>query len=185
MVPIFPFHHVPFAQDGLAVRSRSGLLSIEAHYMSSYALAITGSSWAGLRAASAAAAGEDLLRSIDTWLERVEANTIPGSTLGLYLLNKAIWAVLELAKRTLGITLIAGVTLIDGLAWMLMRATALATEVGKTVLRLLESAMRFLGRTMVAGAELTAQFISYVLGLLMRPLAAKAYIALERAHRSS
>jgi len=179
MVPIFPFRHAATTADGVRVGSGHGLIAINAHYMSAYRPAVGGHSWRALQAASP---DLDSRLSVDYWLDRAAENvSFPGSTFAFYALDRALRLILKATEVVLGTTVVAAATLLDRLATLLHRAAMLSLELGERIMSLLSYVLRFTGRTMATGAQLTVAFIAWVLGLLIRPLAAAAQICLSRA----
>lgn len=179
MVPIFPFRHAATTSDGVRVGSGHGLIAIDAHYMSAYAPAVGSHSWRALQAASN---DVDSRLSVDHWLDRAAQNvSFPGSSIAFYALERALRLLLQAAAAVIGTTAVAAATLLDRLATLLHRAAMLSLELGERVMGLLSYVLRFTGRTLAAGVQLTTAFIAWVLGMLIRPLAAAAQICLSRA----
>jgi len=178
MVPLHPLRHAPAPGDGVRVRTPHGLVSIDAHLMRAYTSAVSNQTWPQLSVASRDL--EDLL-TVDHWIQRATENTrFPGSSYALYALGWALKGLLDMARDQLGAAIVAHMTLLDRLAWLLHRAAEASLALGERLLALMRAVLRFAGRTLAAGATLSAAFISYVLGLLIRPLAAIAHMALER-----
>lgn len=177
MVPVFPFRHAPNPGDGIRVGGSAGGISIGAHYMSSYGPLVAGHTWLGLERAGA---DMENRRSVDYWLDRAAENCrIPGGALALWTLGRALQGLLRLAGRLLGLAIVGAATLIDTLAAMLARAAELSRAVSGAVQRFMETVFRWTGRTLARGANLTATFLTYVIGLVLRPLSAMARRALN------
>lgn len=178
MVPIYPFRHAPLRSNGIRVPSRHGIISVEAHFMSSYTPVVENQSWSALQAASADVVN---FRSVDYWLDRASQNiSFPGSTVAFYALEQALNVLLRSAEVILGTAIVGAATLLDQLAVLLYRAALLSARLGQQVLDLLTSVLRFAGRTVSTGVQLTTSFISWVLGLLFSSLTATARRCLDR-----
>jgi hypothetical protein len=178
MVPIFPFRHAPMPGDGIVVRSEHGMVSIEAHFMSTYGPAVKDRTWDALLAASSQRAHQ---LSVSQWLDFAsEHSVIPGSTLALHALAYALEGIVEIAKRQLGLAVTLNLTLLDSLAWLLVEAAQMASAIGARVMTLMRTILRFAGSAASVPAELTARFVRWVLGLLLRPMAAIAQRAFQR-----
>jgi len=95
-------------------------------------------------------------------------------------LSYALRGIVELVQRSLGLTVTAGLTLLDGLAWLLVQAARSVAALGARITTLLGTILRFAGNFSAVPGNLTAQFIRHVLGLLLRPLAAIARRAFTR-----
>jgi pimeloyl-ACP methyl ester carboxylesterase len=183
MVPIHPYRHVPRPGEGISVRTNHGVLSIDAHFMSSYGPAVKDRSWDQLLSASRE---QQAAMSVDRWLDfAAQHSVIPGSSLALHALAYALRGVIALAERTFGLTLVGGLTLLDGLAWLLERAARLTVAIGERVLALMRTILRFAGVVSVEATDLSARFIRFVLGLLLRPLGQVARRAFARIEQGA
>jgi hypothetical protein len=181
MVPLFPFLHAPHSSDGIRVGGTSLGVSVDDHvmptgYMSKIAHNAT---WQLLRRSGAQIESP---WSAATWLEYIGENMrIPGASWGLWALGKALDALITLAVGTLGLAVHGTATLIDRLAMMLHRAAELSQRIGSSIVRFMQLVLRWAGRTVAEGAvHMTRAFLTYVLGLLLRPLVAAANSALRR-----
>lgn len=179
-IPLFPFFHVPWANEGYRVAGGpAGLISIEAHSMEkTYIPGVGAHSWADLALAGGVGEGEV---APATWLEQIGPNgngILIGSAWALQMIGKALrWLLAkvgQLAAGALGLALTAGMTVLDRLAWMLARGATLSLEVSSYVGNLIGAIFRFLGRGLMRGVSLTLDFIRWVLGLLFDALAAIA-----------
>ena len=176
-IPLFPFFHVPWANEGYRVAGGpGGLISKAAHSMEkTYIPGMGAHSWADLALAGGVGAGEV---APATWLEQIGSNgngILIGSAWALQMIGKALGWLLakvgQLAAGALGLALTAGMTVLDRLAWMLARGATLSLEVSRYVGNLIGAIFRFLGRGLMRGASLTLDFIRWVLGLLFDALA--------------
>lgn len=179
-IPLFPFFHVPWADEACQVNGGpGGLISIAAHSMAnSYIPNVDGHSWADLARAGGVGEGEVTPAS---WLEQVGPSgngILIGSAWALKMIGKALGWLLakigQLAVGALGLALTASMTVLDRLAWMLARGATLSLEVSSYVGNLIGAIFRFLGRGLMRGVALTLDFIRWVLGLLFDALAAVA-----------
>jgi hypothetical protein len=180
LVPIWPYRHAP-AGGGSVVRVGPPALipGVSNHYMSVYGpLVSREGAWGPLAAAGAETPD---LRSVDHWIAVARENVrIPGGRIGLWALGKALNLLLGLAERVLGAIALGAVTVLDVLSSMLLRATEIAAAVGERVRELMAMILRWSGRAGVVGVELTRSFLGWVLGLILRPIAAAARSAMER-----
>ena len=70
---------------------------------------------------------------------------------------------------------------LDLLCQLLSRAADLSREINALVIRLMTQILRWAGRTVAEGAvRLTRAFLTYVLGLLVRPLVSMVMNAMRR-----
>lgn len=171
MIPLFPFWHVPLGGAGLSIaRGQSGLISPSAHTMAtSYLPAVRSHTWGTLEAARAA---EERV-PVQTWLERAaegHGGFLMGSATLLSMIGRALaWLMAQAGKLVLGgvgLTLTAGATVLDQIAWLLSRAAQLSAEVGGHVKTLIGAIFRFLGRTAAKVADVTVAFLRWILSLL-------------------
>lgn len=180
MVPIYPFAHAPLSQAGIRVGNSTGLISVGAHSMQDNYIKLmqANNSWAGLRTA-----GREVqnYRRVDEWLELAgKRSSIPGSTWTLWALGKALQALVDFAILNIGITVMVAATAIDTIAQLLVHAARLARDVSRKIMRFIELAMKWAGKTVVRGAEVTAQFLAWVIRLMLAPIGSLAARALER-----
>lgn len=178
MVPLFPYMHAAFDQDGIrigtpALNIFSGNHRIQPGYVQRTP---PGASWSQLRAGSL---DHCKALSLATWLDRIGENMIPLSAWGLWALGRAIDALLTMWVGLCGIGLHVGLTLADQLAMLLVRATEVSREMSEQVLQLIRLILRWAGRKVIeSAAELTRAFLTYVLELVIRPIVAMADRAL-------
>lgn len=180
MVPIYPFVHTPVTAGGIRVGNTTGLLSIDAHLMPTSYLIHTrnNNSWAGLKAAS-----QDVynLRKVDEMLALAgKHSSIPGSSMALWALGKALQAIINVAVTAIGIGVTTVATAVDMVAQLLVNAARLSREIGSRILSFIKTAMKWAGKTIVKGAEVTAKFLAWVIKLMLAPIASLAGRALDR-----
>jgi pimeloyl-ACP methyl ester carboxylesterase len=181
MIPLFPFIHAPATADGFRIGTTNSVLSLNAHYMSSYTPGVGDAQWGGLRTAGQAV--ESML-SVDHWIDVAKQNvSFPGSSLAFFAIGKALGALLGFIRNSLGLAIAGASTLLDRLAGLLYHAARISAEIMERILDLMSTALRFAGHAAVSGAEITAAFISWVLSLLMRPIAAIGNTAVRTFYR--
>lgn len=168
MIPLFPFIHAPSTTDGYRLSTTRTALSLNAHFMSSYTPGVGDVSWNGL---ARVGSGAESVLSVDHWIGVANRNVnFPGSSLAFYAIGRALSSLLQLIRNTLGLAVAGASTLLDQLSALLYRASQLSAAVMGRVVDLMRIALRFAGQTAATGAEITTTFISWVLGLMMRPI---------------
>lgn len=176
MVPIFPFSHAPYRSEGALVGQSHGLISIQAHFLDNYAPALVGQTWRGLKNRALV-----VPMSVDQLLDQAaEAVRLPGAGIALRLLSRVLAALLASTNIVLGSSVTAGMTLLDRMAWMLINCARVSAEMAERVRRFIEYVMRFLGRPVLSGVNLTGQFVTHILQLLMAYVRGVANAALRR-----
>ena len=182
MIPLFPFFHVPFGEDGLQVGRTSNMpVSFAAHSMlESYGAGVANKSWANLKVR-----GPDE-REVKGWFENAAAGSggfIMGSAKLLDMICRALaWmlkAVGGVTKGVLGLAATGAVTILDQVAWLLTQAAQLSAEMGRGLVTLVGMIFRFLGRTISAGVQITTAFLRWVLDLLFTSMRSAAQRALS------
>lgn len=177
MIPVYPFLHAPSKKDGLCVKRGGGLFSLDAHYMSSYSPAVASLDWGAMEKASTSV---PLHLTVDQWIDKAEEYVkIPGSSIAMWALSHALKGLLDLASATGAIAYIAGATVVDLVASLLIKTVNLSQSFGDKVMRWVGLVMKFLGKATDVGKNITQAFLSWVLQLLMRPLIALAWRAIE------
>ena len=181
MIPLFPFFHVPFGEEGLQIGKTSNMpISFAAHSMlESYGAGVANKSWANLRVR-----GPDE-REVKGWFENAAAGSggfIMGSAKLMDMICRALAWMLKAAgavtKGVLGLAATGAVTILDQVAWLLTQAAQLSAEMGRGLVTLVGMIFRFLGRTVSAGVQITTAFLRWVLDLLFTSMRAAAYRAL-------
>ena len=186
MIPLFPFWHLPFGKGGMHVAATSNaLISVEAHNMEkSYIPGVSAQAgWAGLSIDSGQAAADLKTRA---WLDNIgqeHGKFMMGSASLMAMIGKALSYLLRVsglaAAGGAGVALTAGATVIDQLSWALQRAAHISKQIGMHVFTLMRAICGFLGRTMVAAADLTLQFLRWLLELFYNSLRSIAIRALR------
>jgi pimeloyl-ACP methyl ester carboxylesterase len=179
MIPLWPFFHVPFDEEGLAIAKGSSLaVNPWAHFMSpSYISGVANKSWENLKVKKP----DD--RTIQSWIDAGGFSATLGS--GKYLeliglvMNKLLRDAGMVLKGSLGLAGIGIVTVLDTLSCMLSQAAQVSAEMGRGVQMLIGMIFKFLGRTAVTGAQLTAAFLRWVLDLMFNAVRNVAVRALS------
>jgi triacylglycerol lipase len=182
MIPIFPFFHLPYNEEGLQIGRTSNMpVGFAGHKMAvSYAPGVAGKAWSDLRVA---APGE---REVKGWLENAAAGyggAIMGGAKLLDMIGRALAYLVKLAGKlavgTVGLGFAAGMTVIDQVAWLLTKAAQISAEMSTGLLMLVGMIFKFLGRTLVQGMQITTAFLRWVLDLLFSSLRSAAHRALS------
>ena len=181
MVPLFPFLHAPHSSDGIRVGNTTLGISVDDHVMPTGYMSRIGrnATWSALRRASPAIADP---WNAATWLDRIaERNRIPGTSWVLRALGRALDLLITMARGAVGLVAHGAMTLVDSLCQLLMSAAELSAEIGGLLIRLMGQVLRWAGRAVVEGSvRLTRAFLSYVLGLLVRPIITAVMNAMRR-----
>ena len=182
MIPIFPFWHLPFGDDGLQIGRTSNMpISFAAHKMKdSYVPGVAGKSWDHLRV------NQPDEREVKGWLEGAAEGSgsfLMGSAKLMDMIGRALAWMLKAAgavvKGTLGVGLAGAFTILDQVAWLLTKAAQLSAEMGRGLATLVGMIFRFLGRKAVEGAQATTAFLRWLLATLFATLRAAAHRALS------
>ena len=181
MIPIFPFSHIPFNEEGLQIARTSHIpINPFGHMMGkAYIPGVVDKEWSNLRVA----ASSD--REVKVWLEQAAEGQ--GGTMGsaklLEMIGRAIKYMLKMAGAALNVGVggiaTGAVTLLDWVAFMLTKAAQLTLELGSGLVTLVNMIFRFLGRKAMQGAQITTAFLRWVLDLLFSSLSAAARRALS------
>ena len=187
-VPMFPFRHVPV--DGTDYRVANGnntLLSINAHLMPSYIAGVGGMEWPALAALTLPGEGE---AAVANWIHMAgsgSSSILMGSAIALDMIARALNAILRRASAlsgwALGLDFADNVTLADRISMILFRGGELSAQLLEEVGSLTTAIFLFLGRTVVQGANITRDFLAWVLGLLfqfLQSMAVQAVMAITR-----
>ena len=182
MIPIFPFWHLPFGEEGLQITRTSNMpISFAAHKMKdSYVPGVAGKAWEHLCVQQ----GND--REVKGWLEGAaegSSSFVMGSAKLMDMIGRALAYMLKAAgvvvKGTLGVGLAGSFTILDQIAWLLTKAAQISAEMGRGLATLVGMIFRFLGRKAVEGAQVTTAFLRWLLELLFTSLRAAAHRALK------
>jgi triacylglycerol lipase len=181
MIPLFPFFHVPFGEEGLQVGRTSNMpISPSAHFMlESYVPGVLGKSWSDLRVRTP----DD--REVKGWFENFAQGSggfVMGTAKLLDMIARALAWMLKIAgaatKGVIGLAATGAVTILDQVAWLLTQAAQISAEMGRGLVALVGMIFRFLGRTVSAGVQITTAFLRWVLDLLFTSLRSAAQRAL-------
>lgn len=181
MIPIFPFFHLPFGEEGLQIGATSwSPISFAGHKMTkSYVPGVAGKSWEHLRVT----APQD--REIKGWLESAAQGSggfVMGSAKLIDMIGRVLSYMLKTAGKVVGgvvgLGFTGGVTILDQIAWLLNQAAQASFELSKGLMTLVGMIFKFLGRTVVKGTQITVAFLRWVLDLLFSSLRAAAHLAL-------
>ncbi len=185
MIPLFPFWHLPFGQDGMTIAKTSNtLISVGAHSMrNSYGKGVANHSWSTLGHGGGGAPDESA--RVKSWLQGAaegQGGLAMGSATLLTMIGRALkWLIAKTGKLvmgTIGVTLTATATVLDQLAWLLSQAASISKEIGGHVRSLIDSIFKFLGRKMIGATDVTVAFLRWVLELLFQSLRTVAHRAL-------
>ena len=184
MIPLFPFFHAPL-RSGIALPNTDGaLVNPDFHSMGDvYRARVAGQSWAQL---SAAGVAPDSGLRLQAWLAQtgVTNRFVMGSARLLGLIADALaWVIRTSASVVVGGALTAGATLLDRIAQLIESGAAASIEIGRAMQTVIGAIFRFLGRAAVAVANMTAQFLRWILGLLFNAVATAGRHALEGLDR--
>lgn len=182
MIPLFPFWHLPFGEEGLQIGRTSNMpISFAGHKMAaSYVPGVAGKSWTNLRVAGPSE------QAVKGWLEQAadgQSGFVMGSARLLDMIGRALAWMLKAAgtvvKGTLGVGLAGAFTVLDQIAWLLTKAAQLSAEVGRGLTTLIGMIFSFLGRKAVEGVQVTTAFLRWLLATLFATLRAAAHRALS------
>ena len=178
MIPIFPYLHSPLSCDGIRVGASAGMISVSKHDIKgNYTRLVRGKEWNALARASTEIRN---FRKIDELLDIAGIHVrIPGGSMGLWALNKALQAIIDVSFLVLGAAVALGETVLDKLAAMLMRAGALVKELGQQIMRFMEMVFKWTGRAIGSAVDLTATFLRYAIELLLKPIHVMARLAID------
>ncbi len=182
MIPIFPFWHLPFGDQGLQIARTSNMpISFAAHKMTaSYIPGVVGKNWGNLRFEPPSD------QQVGGWLERAAEGSgsfLMGSAKLLDMIGRALAYMLKAAgvvvKGTLGVGLAGAFTILDQVAWLLTKAAQISAEMGRGLVTLVSLIFRFLGRKAVDGAQITTAFLRWLLETMFATLRSAAHRALS------
>jgi triacylglycerol lipase len=181
MVPLYPYLHAPSDADGCRVRTTGSMLSLDAHFMTSYTQGVANQEWSSLAEQSR---GVESVLSVDHWLDLARQHiNIPGSSVAFFAIGKALNALLRFARVTLGLAFLGAATLLDQVAALLYEVARLGSRLLEGLTELLRLALRFSGQPARNGEAISTAFIAWVIGMLMRPINALAGNAKYNFHR--
>lgn len=180
MFPLYPYVHAPLQENGIAIGESTGKIWPSYHDMKEvYIPKVDTHQWEALRTSSASIVS---LRRVDYWLDRAaEAVRVPGGALGLSMLGKALQALIDFAGKGIGLVAFTAATVVDRLVMLFMRAKETFESIIPEFLEsLLSSILKWAGHyVLVPTISLTANFLKFALGLLIRPLVAVVQLAFD------
>lgn len=179
MLPIFPFAHTPDTSISYLLPWNGMNISPAAHKMDNYATTIGELDWGALPKPLSAIS---MSHQIEDFLSSPAVGPMFNNARVLWMINKAIHWILKKAGMATGITVTAGLTLLDRIAWLLSQAASQTLELGKYVGSLVQAIFKFLGRTAIAGAKLSVSFLRWLLGLLLSSITITISTAIALAH---
>jgi hypothetical protein len=186
MIPLFPFWHLPFGQDGMTIaKTSNALISVGAHSMkNSYGAGVAEHSWTTLGHGGGPTADEG--QRVKSWLQNAaegKGSVAMGSATLLTMIGRALkWLIAKAGKLvmgSIGVAITASATVLDQMAWLLSQAASLSKEIGGHIKGLIGSIFNFLGRKLVGTVDVTAAFLRWVLALLFQSLRSVAQRALS------
>lgn len=170
MIPIFPFQHVSDRRGGYLLKAGGGLVNPAAHSMlGSYIPGVGESDWRGLGTEADEASSDARIKQ---WIEasanggavqQYSATALGSIARALNWLIRQAGALVGVAA---GSVLVAGATALDQVVWLLSQAAQLSKQIAGHLVAVMAAALRFIGKTMVSTAQMTAAFLSWVLGML-------------------
>jgi hypothetical protein len=168
MVPVFPYVHTPWGENGVFLRSSEMAVSGKAHKMAKYVGNCEGKSWENLSDPAPLTAKETMVRK---WIESdrsvnpFDPRTWEWINAGLaYVVGKILGAGVSVLQAPF----IAGLTIADKLAYILKKGIDLSKQISSWVFGLIKKIARAIGMKIVKSVEeLTRAFIRRVLAVLI------------------
>ncbi|WP_310498438.1 lipase family protein [Sandarakinorhabdus sp.] len=181
MIPLFPFFHAPTSSGIALVNSDGALVDKSFHNRTDVYLEESKKfgSWAGM---AHAGVQPDSGLKIQQWLAQggVTNGFVMGSARLLGLIGDALaWIVQQAIKAGVGVVAFTGATLLDQIASIIHAGARVSITLYGYAETLVKMIFRFLGRVRRAAADLTMDFLRWVLGLLFGVLANTARRALD------
>ncbi|WP_299594499.1 lipase family protein [uncultured Microbulbifer sp.] len=161
MVPLWPFYHLPEKRQGYCLKSPGSMPSGEFHKMKNYIASVSKTaSWETMYELE-----PDVTQgAIEQWLSSDGPLSLTMNTMNM--INKAIAYVLQKVLKVAGISLqlgiASGVTLLDMLAYILMRGIDFSKTLSSWVYRLVKRIMVALGMKIKKDIDLTMSFIRHI-----------------------
>ncbi len=174
MIPLLPFMHFGTGSAGISAGYQS--ITPDAHSMDkTYIPRMPATGWPPIRAMPNKS-------DPDYWLDQADKASGWGSSLGYWCLGKALEAMMD-KLNVLGFGLSVGMTVLDRIIQAMEHAVRLVASIGETVIRWVKTAMRMVGMAVSAtfsAAQVTREFLRYVLDLLMQPVIIAAKSAVNK-----
>ncbi|GLQ87410.1 lipase family protein [Dyella flagellata] len=180
MIPVFPYSHVPYASNAYRLKGPGRRINIEAHLMPGYLKSVEGCTWSSL---PVILPKHSSFEAASDWLKEAAKDSGPFimlSSLALQLILSGLDWILKQLIKVPELALFADVTLLDGLARLLYTGVLQSIRIAEAVRNMLAAAMRFMGRTLAQGANITVDFIQFVLGMLFRFISTMARNAVDK-----
>ncbi|MDH5259010.1 MAG: lipase family protein [Gammaproteobacteria bacterium] len=174
LVPVWPFVHVP--QPGMSCCLQNhGYNMISAHYKENYSKSVKNITEWGEIKIPAVEESSDL--EIKNWLSMDTVNVLSTATLNM--IGSAIRLILKASGIAAQLIAIGGITVLDQLSYALDRAIQTSKDVATLVGLLMKKILSMIGKTISATANITIEFIRWVLNLLMTAVNGMVNMALS------
>lgn len=165
MVPLYPFMHAPYAQDGHYIYSTEPLLSGAAHMMANYVNSVKGKSWSSL--SDAPENPYTLESAIESWLESKSPVDTSSPAFWRWVDSALIYVLKKVAMAailSLQAAFVTTFTIADKIAYILVSGIDLAENISIWVEHLMRKLMQALGMQVAKSKkELTRSLIRTVL----------------------
>ena len=181
MVPLWPFMHVPQPGTECFIES-PGVPWITYHKMDKYIGSCSGKSWDMLRRKEPSINWD---AEVEQWL--ASSNPLTFTYHSMVMVNKATLFILKKILYSTGIVaqafIASGLTFLDVLAMTLHKGVQLSIQVSGYVRGLMRRILSMLNSTVQVGADMTFQFIRWVLMRLIQSVYRLANMAFDLVHR--
>ena len=165
MVPLYPFMHAPYANNGYYLHSAQPLTSGAAHFMANYINSVAGKSWQQMT--DIPDQPYTIETAIENWLQSKSPVDASSATFWRWVDSAIIYVVKKVATSAiLGLQagFIGTFTIADKLAYILAKGIDLANNVSVWVEHLMRKLMQALGMAIAkTKKELTRNLIQHVL----------------------
>lgn len=165
MVPLYPFMHAPYEQNGYYLYSAQPLTSGAAHFMDNYIASVTDKSWQQINDVPEQPYTVEI--AIENWLKSKSPVDASSATFWHWVDSAIIYVIKKVAMSAiLGLqaTFISTFTLADKIAYILAKGIDLAENVSTWVEHLMRKLMQALNMKVAeTKKELTRSLIRYVL----------------------
>jgi hypothetical protein len=181
MVPLWPFMHAPQPGTECFIES-PGIPWITFHAMKKYVGSCSGKSWDMLHRKEPSI---NWGAEVERWLS--SSNPVTFTYHSMVMINKATLFILKKIMHSTAIVaqalIASGLTFLDVLAMMLHKGLQLSSEVSEYVQGLMRRILSMLNSTVRVGADITFQFIRWVLMRLIQSVYRLANMAFDLVHR--
>lgn len=165
MVPLYPFMHAPYEQNGYYLYSAQPLTSGAAHFMDNYITSVTDKSWQQIN--DVPEQPYTIETAIENWLKSKSPVDASSAAFWHWVDSAIIYVIKKVAMSAiLGLqaTFISTFTLADKIAYILAKGIDLAENVSTWVEHLMRKLMQALNMKIAeTKKELTRSLIRYVL----------------------